>query len=298
MSVLFRLCVLSFSDKEVVRMSKKPVLSLQNVSYSYHPGRPVLKNISLTVSAGEKIAILGANGAGKSTLFLLMDGVLRPESGTVTFAGETITGKNLTLLRKGVGIIFQDADHQMIAPSVKAEVSFGPMNLKLPEKEVKKRVNEALSFMNLDGFQERPPHYLSGGEKKRVSIADIIAMQPEVFLFDEPASSLDPIGKKQLEDVLARLSETGKTLLISTHDVDFAYRWAERILVFQNGTLRAEGTAPQIFSQDELLKETNLTSPTIFQIYHLLKEKNLLRENGRTLSEVLPRTVQELEALL
>ncbi len=275
------------------QMKEKPVLSLHDVSFSYYGEKAALSHVSLDIHAGERIAVLGPNGAGKSTLFLNMNGVLTPQTGTVSYKGAVITRKSLNELRKGVGIIFQDADNQIIAPSVRAEISFGPMNLKLPPEEVKERVRRAAAFMNLEGFEDRPPHYLSGGEKKRVSIADIIAMDPDVFLFDEPTASLDPANAQQLEETLQLLSQRGKTLLISTHDVDFAYRWADRVLVFSQGELTADGTPPAIFSQDDLCQKANLKSPIIFRIGRMLEQKNLLKEKGST-----PRTVEELEKLL
>lgn len=192
-----------------------------------------------------------------------------------------------------MGIIFQDADSQIIAPSVRSEISFGPMNLKLSAEAVAARVEQAVAFMNLQGFEERPPHYLSGGEKKRVSIADIIAMEPAVFLFDEPTASLDPANVRQLEQVLADLAGAGKTLLISTHDVDFACRWAERVLVFENGRLTADGPPQIVFAQRDLCERANLQSPVLFRVAGMLERKNLLRESGR-----IPRTVEELEAML
>lgn len=274
-------------------MKKEPVLSLCDVSFSYHGSHHALRHVSLNIYEGERIAVLGPNGAGKSTLFLNMNGVLAPQEGMICHRGREITRKNVNELRKGVGMIFQDADNQMIAPSVRAEISFGPMNLKLPRTEVESRVKDAVSFMNLKGFEDRPPHTLSGGEKKRVSIADIIAMDPDVFLFDEPKASLDPFNARQLEYVLELLVGRGKTLVISTHDVDFAYRWAERVLVMQKGMLKADGTPLAVFSQDDLCREANLESPALFRIGKLLEKKGLLKEKGSA-----PRTVEELEKLL
>lgn len=274
-------------------MREDVVLCLKDVGFAYPEGRQALSHVNLTVCAGERIAVLGANGAGKSTLFLLMNGVLAPSSGHIYYKGTTINRRNVQTLRKGVGIIFQDADSQMIAPSVRSEISFGPMNLKLSTEEVAVRVERAVAYMNLEGFEERPPHYLSGGEKKRVSIADIIAMEPEVFLFDEPTVSLDPANVRQLEGVLADLAGQGKTLLISTHDVDFACRWAERVLVFQYGILTADGPPQTVFAQKDLCEQANLTSPVLFRIADMLERKNLLREKGR-----IPGTVEELEKML
>ena len=202
---------------------KEIILQIKELCYSYMGEKNTLNNINLNIHRGEKIAVLGSNGAGKSTFFLNINGVLTPKSGKIIYKGKAITKKNLNELRKNIGIVFQDADNQIIASTVLAEVSFGPMNLKLPKDEVIKRVNEALDYMNISEFKERPPHYLSGGEKKRVSIADIIAMKSEVIIFDEPTAALDPLNAEMLEEVLKKLSLENKTLLISTHDVDFIY---------------------------------------------------------------------------
>ena len=280
-------------SKGVLRMKEEEILRLQDVSFSYGDGRRALSHVNLGISAGERIAVLGPNGAGKSTLFLLMNGVFSPSSGSIYFRDRKIMGRQINVLRKGVGIIFQDADSQIIAPSVRSEISFGPMNLGLTAAEVEQRVEYAAAFMQLKGFEDRPPHALSGGEKKRVSIADIIAMEPEVFLFDEPAASLDCAGTEALEQVLAELGRQGKTLLISTHDVDFAWRWAQRVIVLQNGTITGDGTLSSVFAQKELLKKANIKCPMMLRLTEMLEQKNLLREKGRA-----PKTPEELEALL
>ena len=164
---------------------KESILEVKNLHFAYDEHHTVLDGISLSVFAGERIAILGSNGAGKSTFFLNLNGVLTPAEGEISYRGTKITRKTLKKLRQYIGIVFQDADNQIIASSVLAEVSFGPMNLKLPRSEVEERVNTALNYMNISQFKDRPPHYLSGGEKKRVSIADIIAMKSEIIIFDE-----------------------------------------------------------------------------------------------------------------
>ena len=274
-------------------MKDEVLLGLQDVCFSYHTGQRALADVNLAIYPGERIAVLGPNGAGKSTLFLLMNGVYRPTRGSIFYKGMEIHRKNESILRRSVGIIFQEADSQIIAPCVREEISFGPMNLKLSPAEVEERVKQAVNVMNLGGCEDRPPHYLSGGEKKRVGIADIIAMEPEIFLFDEPMASLDPFHAKLVEALLVRLNGQGKTLIVSTHDVDFAYRWAERILVFQNGRLTANGTPPEIFSRDALCGSACLECPILLQIERILEKNNLLKEKGRS-----PRTVKELEQLL
>ena len=201
--------------------------------------------------------------------------------------------KNLNNLRKNVGIVFQDADNQIIASTVMAEVSFGPMNLKLPREEVISRVDKALEYMNISGFKDRPPHYLSGGEKKRVSIADIIAMESEVIIFDEPTAALDPLNAAMLEEVLQKMGDEGRTMLISTHDVDFAYRWAERVIVFCHGKIIADDTPLAVFKQEDILKQANLKHPMMFDVYDILKEKGIVPKG-----DVYPKNIAEFQAMV
>ena len=162
------------------------VLIVKNLSYSYNEDKKALNGISLDIHRGERLAVIGSNGAGKSTFFLNLNGVLTPDKGEIFFEGKPIDKKNIIELRKNVGIVFQKADNQIIASTVLAEVSFGPMNMKLPRDEVIARCEEAMEYMNITHLKDRPPHYLSGGEKKCVSIADIIAMKPKLIIFDEP----------------------------------------------------------------------------------------------------------------
>lgn len=280
-------------------MEKRVVLQTEGLSYEYEPGKPAISRVSVSFYQGEKVAILGANGAGKSTFFLTMNGVLHPSAGQIILHGNPITGnkKDRRTLHKEVGIVFQDADNQMIASTVKQEVSFGPMNLKLSKEEVMKRTMEAMEYMNLRDYEERPPHSLSGGEKKRVSIADVIAMEGAVIAFDEPTASLDPVNAQMLEAVLERLSGEEKTLLVSTHDVDFAYRWADRILVFDKGQIAADGTPIQVFENDALLEKCNLKKPTILTVYDIMKRHGVLSEE-RISKEGIPRTTDAMERLL
>lgn len=269
------------------------LLQAENLSYSYEQGEEVLKEISLTVKKGEKIAVLGSNGAGKSTCFLNLNGVYQPNSGRILYRGKEIKKKDLNELRKNVGIVFQDADNQIIASTVFAEISFGPMNLKLPKDEVRRRVESAMDYMNLSGFKDRPPHYLSGGEKKRVSIADILAMESEVIIFDEPTASLDPVNVEMLKDVLDKMRTMGKTLLISTHDVDFAYEWADRALVFADGRIIADGPVKEVFELKEVLEQANLRKPVLMEIYESLVGHGVLKEG-----DMCPRNTKELDTLL
>ena len=271
----------------------EPILKVEDLYYVYGNGNPALKGVSVDIYEGEKIAVIGSNGSGKSTFFLNVNGVFTPEQGKIIYRDTVINKKNLKELRKNIGIVFQDADNQIIASTVMAEVAFGPMNLKLPREEVKKRVEEALAYMNISDFKDRPPHYLSGGEKKRVSIADIIAMKSEIIIFDEPTAALDPLNAQMLEEVLEKLTSEGKTMLISTHDVDFVYRWAERAIVFCQGKIIADGTPLEIFRNMEILKQANLKQPTMLEVYESLVEKRMLED-----TKAYPKSSEELKKLL
>ncbi|SHI75936.1 energy-coupling factor ABC transporter ATP-binding protein [Parasporobacterium paucivorans] len=271
----------------------EPILRIRDMEYSYGNGEMALKQVSLDIYKGEKIAVIGSNGAGKSTFFLTTNGVLSPQRGEIIYNGQEINKKNIKELRKNIGIVFQDADNQIIASTVLAEVGFGPMNLKLHKDEVMDRVDEALSYMNLSSFKARPPHYLSGGEKKRVTIADIIAMKPEIIIFDEPLASLDPYNADMLEEILEKLESEQKTLLISTHDIDFAYRWAERLIVFANGRIIADGAPIEIFQNREILRQANLKQPALLEIYESLVENRILEQD-----DIYPKNVRDLKKLL
>lgn len=270
-----------------------PILQVHDLHYAYDEQKTALNGINVSIYPGERIAIVGSNGAGKSTFFLNINGVLSPEEGEIRFHDTPITKKTLPKLSKNIGIVFQDADNQIVASTVKAEVSFGPMNLKLSREEVRERVRMAMEYMNITEYGDRPPHYLSGGEKKRVAIADIIAMEPEVIIFDEPTAALDPVNAAMLEDVLTRLSDEGKTLLVSTHDVDFTYRWAERVLVFCDGQIIADGSPLEIFQNKEVVQRANLQRPMMLDVYEDLVTAGLLMNR-----KVYPKTPEELRDCL
>lgn len=272
----------------------EPIIEIKDLYYTYNNEKNALNGINLKIEEGEKIAVIGSNGAGKSTFFLNLNGVLKGRQGEIIYRGKTIGKKDFNELRKNIGIVFQDADNQIIASTVMAEVSFGPMNLKLPREEVVARVEEALGYMNISQFKDRPPHYLSGGEKKRVSIADIIAMKSEVIVFDEPTAALDPVNAAMLEEVLRKLAEEGKTMLISTHDVDFAYRWAERAIVFCDGKIIADDTPLNVFRDDAILKRANLKRPMLLDVYESLLSNQIIEGESE---QQYPRSVDEFALL-
>lgn len=257
------------------------ILKAENLHYSYTKEHEVLKGVSLNIHRGERLAVLGANGSGKSTFFLNINGVLRPESGAVYYRDKLINKSSIKELRKNVGIVFQDADNQIIASTVRAEVSFGPMNLGLGKEEVTRRVLDSLNYMNISHLIDRPPHYLSGGEKKRVSIADIIAMDSEIIIFDEPTASLDPQNISIFEEVLDKMSAEQRTLVISTHDLEFAFRWADRIVVFCSGSIIADSDPISVLSDNEVLKKANLKKPILLEVFETLVENSVFRESTK-----------------
>ncbi|MBS5144661.1 MAG: ABC transporter ATP-binding protein [Butyricicoccus pullicaecorum] len=255
------------------------IIRFEHVSYTYDDGRQALSDLSATFSRGEKVAILGENGAGKSTFFLLCNGVLRPTNGQIFLEGKPVSTKRQSLneLRRNVGFVFQDPDVQLLAGTVEEEISFGPMNLGWSEDLVQAQVDAAIHNLHLDTFRMRAPQYLSGGEKKRVSIADVLAMSPQLILLDEPASSLDPSNARLLEENLSTLESRGISLLIATHDVDFAWRWADRVLLFHEGRLLADTTPESAFSDTSLLAACGLTQPILYEVSKILNLSQPIR---------------------
>ena len=272
---------------------KKKILEVKHLSFSYDGKKQALADVSVSIYPGEKIAVLGANGAGKSTFFLHLNGVRQGNAGTILLDGEEIVSKKQRKkLQQNVGIVFQDADSQLIASTVKAEVAFGPMNMGISKEEVENNTMDAITRMKLLDYVDRPPHYLSGGEKKRVGIADILAMKPRIIVFDEPTAALDPASAQMLEETLSVLEQEGKTILLSTHDVDFAYRFAERVIVFHEGTILADDVPEQIFQDEELLKKANLKKPLMLQVYELLQKRGIVSGN------TVPQNIEQLSAIL
>ncbi|AYA99629.1 energy-coupling factor ABC transporter ATP-binding protein [Lachnoanaerobaculum umeaense] len=279
---------------------KKIILKAENLHYSYTKEHEALKGVSLDIYEGERLAILGANGSGKSTFFLNINGVLKPNSGNVYYMDKLIDKTSIKELRKNVGIVFQDADNQIIASTVRAEVSFGPINLGLSKEEVEKRVLDSLNYMNISHLIDRPPHYLSGGEKKRVSIADIIAMDSQIIIFDEPTASLDPKNTAIFEEVIDKLNRDRKTLVISTHDLEFAFRWADRIVVFCDGNIIADSDPIDVFSNKEVLRRANLKKPILLEVFEILGQNSVFKANdiaARNIDEFREKFISQVKDL-
>ena len=251
------------------------MLEVKNIKYSYNADYQALKGVSLKVEKGDMVALLGKNGAGKSTLFLHLNGIYQPDEGQVFIDGEELKydKKSLLKFRQKVGIVFQNPDDQIFAPTVEEDVAFGPLNLGLPMEEVQDRVEEALSRVGMSGFEKTAPHHLSGGQKKRVAIAGILAMKPEVMVLDEPTAGLDPQGVVDLSILLNELNDEGITIVISTHEVDLVPNYAKKVFVLVDGLLIAEGTPKEIFAKPEILEQANLKVPIVTNLFQQLESE-------------------------
>lgn len=252
-------------------------LSTENLSFTYPDGTQALKNINIEIEKGEKVAIIGPNGAGKSTLFSHFNGLTELTSGCVKIEDKPISFEKDELLkvRQKVGIVFQDPNDQLFAPTVKEDIAFGPMNLGLSYDEVEKRVEDALKMVGMENYEDKTPHHLSGGQQKRIAIAGIIAMKPELMILDEPTAGLDPDGVEKVLNILNQLNEEGMTLIISSHDIDMISKYADKIFVLYNGEIIESGNKNKIFSDMELLKKAHLRTPITTEILYNLKESGL-----------------------
>ncbi len=274
------------------------MVETRNLYYVYPDGTEVLKGINFKVKKGEMVSILGPNGVGKSTLFLHFNGILKPTKGEVLIKGKPIRydKKGLMEVRKTVGLVFQNPDDQIFAPTVKEDVAFGPLNLGLPKDEVERRVKEALKAVGMEGFENKPPHHLSGGQKKRVAIAGILAMKPEVIVLDEPTAGLDPVGASQIMKLLYDLNKKGMTIIISTHDVDLVPVYADKVYVMYDGKILKEGTPKEVFSDVETIRKANLRLPRVAHLIEILNKKdNIPIEWGFTIGEVRRNIVNYLK---
>ncbi|MHB1006771.1 MAG: energy-coupling factor ABC transporter ATP-binding protein [Chloroflexota bacterium] len=247
-------------------MAEDLIYELAGVGYDYGEGIQALRGVDLTVHAGERVAILGANGSGKSTLLKIMDGLYFASSGTVRAFGVPLDERRLAddtfafAFRRRVGLVFQDADVQLFSASVREEVAFGPLQLGLSQGEVKERVREVLALLGIEGLADRPPYRLSGGEKRKVCLASVLSIRPEVLLLDEPTAGLDPRSRCVLVEFIGRLHEAGHTVVTATHDLDILDDIADRAVVFdEHRHLVAAGTPAQVLADEAMLLRANLT---------------------------------------
>src|SRR3989304_4767598 len=264
---------------------------LENVSHRYSDGTLALNDVSLSFDKGERIALLGTNGSGKTTLLYHLNGILKPTSGKIYYEDKPLQydSKALLELRKRVGFVFQDPNDQLFAPTVKQDVAFGPLNLGQSPDQVKKIVEESLRTVGMAEFAEKPPHFLSLGQKKRVALAGVLAMQPEVLIMDEPTSNLDPRATSEILHLLLQLNkESGITLLLATHDVDMVPLFANKLYILSKGKLVSNGSPKELFSDAEMIRNVNLRSPRITHLFEVLK-----KENDLPIGSELPLTISE-----
>nr|WP_229260499.1 ABC transporter ATP-binding protein [Duganella alba] len=253
---------------------------MQAVDHTYPDGSTGLRDCTLTLQRGRRYALLGPNGAGKTTVLQHLNGLLQPTAGTLRHDGQPYdySRKGLTSLRSRVGLVFQNPDRQLFSALVEEDVSFGPLNLGLPADEVRARVAAALDAVGLLGQARRAVHQLSFGQKKRVCIAGVLAMEPEVLLLDEPMAGLDAPMQTELTALLDRLAARGVTILLSTHDIDFALRWADDIHVMAAGRCIASGPAQQLAAQTEVLQAAGQRPPAALALHAELVALGVLPE--------------------
>lgn len=244
------------------------VLHAKDLHYRYPGGVAALNGLDLRVHRHRRLAILGPNGAGKSTLLLHLNGTLKPAEGAVHLDGACPGYGKAALAewRERVGLVFQDPDDMLFAATVFEDVSFGPLNMGLTETQVRERVDSALSTLGISDLAERPTHMLSFGQKKRVAIAGVAAMRPQVMILDEPTAGLDPAGVQGLLDVLEVLESNGTTLVFATHDVDLAYAWADEVALFHAGRVALQGRAEAVLGDRDLLAGTALKAPVLLDM--------------------------------
>lgn len=273
-------------------MKDEIILKADHVCYTYADGTKALNGIDLEIKRGKKIAFMGANGSGKSTFFLCLNGIYKPQKGTIFFSGTPIdySRKGLLKLRSKVGIVFQDPDNQLFSASVFQEISFGILNLGVMEEEARKEVERVIDNLEITPFRNKPTHALSGGQKKQVSIADILVMNPDVIILDEPSAALDPKHTLLVNAIIERLTEQGITVITSTHDVNYAFSWADEIILFHQGKVLIHDTPEAVFTNQEAIAITNLEEPASLQLFKSLCNKQILDS-----SLPIPKTLSVLE---
>ncbi len=270
------------------------LLECREISYDY-PGRgSALRDVSLDIVEGRKTAILGPNGAGKSTLFLHFNGVLRPKGGQVLFQGQPLVYRNreLSQLRKEVAVVLQNPDDQIFSATVEEDVAFGPLNLGLPRDEVEARVDEALALVDMGNMRERPSQQLSFGQRKRLALAGALAMRPKVLIMDEPTAGLDPHMVQEVLELTEELHMKGITLVMSTHELEVAYSWADDFKVMNQGRLVFSGDAEGLFANRSLLELIGFQAPEVYRVNEEMHRYGLLE------FEPIPRDIIEMRLKL
>lgn len=259
------------------------LIEVKDLAFWYKDGTQALQGLSLHIPRGKKAAILGPNGAGKSTLLLHLNAIHLAQEGSVIFDGETISPKNERWVRSKVGLVFQDPDDQVFSTTVWEDVAFGPTNMGLAKGEIEKRVHDSLVAVGMLAYKDKAPHHLSYGQKKRVAIAGVLAMDPEVIILDEPVAFLDPQGKDSLFGILDELNQKGTTIVIATHDVDLAAEWVDEVIIIKDGRCLAQG-GTELLTDESIVAGAQLRFPLITKVFRQLPEMNL---------QSLPKTVAD-----
>lgn len=236
----------------------EPSLHIEGLAFSYPDGHQALFGVDLTLMPGERVALLGPNGAGKTTLVLHVNGILTAGLGRIAVAGMPVVEDNLREIRRRVGIVFQDPDDQLFMPTVAEDVAFGPRNMGMEGDALDRRVTEALEAVDMADFADRPPHHLSFGQRRRVALATVLAMKPEILVLDEPSSNLDPASRRELADILRSLDVT---VLMVTHDLPYAFELCPRAVILSRGIIVADGPTREILADESLMREHRLELP-------------------------------------
>ncbi len=257
------------------------IIRAENITYVYEDGTKALNKVNISLEKGEKIAFLGANGSGKSTFFLCLNGILKPQAGKIYYKDKPIdySRKGLLDLRSKVGIVFQDPDNQLFSASVYQEISFGLLNMGVSGQDAIKRVEMIMEQLEIKPFCHKPTHLLSGGQKKQVALADILVMEPEVIILDEPVSALDPKHTEMIHNKLNQLPDSGITVIIATHDMDYALKWADKAVVFKEGKVISMGKPEDILIDRELIRQSNLIQPNVLNLYSDLCDQGIINKS-------------------
>ena len=274
----------------------KTILETKKLSFSYPDGASVLRNINLSVERGEFLGILGANGCGKTTLLKLLNGLLKPLNGEIYLEGEELKHKDKNILFRKICTMFQNPDDQLFSPTVGEDIGFGPANMGFSEEEVKIRVDYALNAVGMPQFFERPIHNLSFGEKKRICLAGVLAMCPDVMLLDEPTSCLDPMGVNSIMRLLKKLNkENGITMVMTTHSVDLVPLFIDRVVILNKGEIILDGRPEEVFSNIKVIRDAKLRLPRIGHLFEILRKSDGFNFHGLPLT--IGQAREELKTL-